>query len=132
MRSVLFECLFFILRHVLFSPSVLVAEENDSGILELTFDLPSSPLLELSPVLLLTFERQLKGGNLDVTFTSPSLQPHTQVMTGPVSILHEWNYTNTLRLLSFPVCVYLRRNTAHITDRKSIRGQRLPEMEDFC
>nr|AKI32582.1 anti-mullerian hormone [Lates calcarifer] len=63
---------------VLHPTGVLVAEENDSGILELTFDLPSSPLLELSPVLLLTFERQLKGGNLDVTFTSPSLQPHTQ------------------------------------------------------
>ncbi|GAA6219386.1 muellerian-inhibiting factor [Lates japonicus] len=63
---------------VLHPAGVFVAEENDSGMLELTFDLPPSPLLKLSPVLLLAFERQLKGGNLDVTFTSPSLQPHTQ------------------------------------------------------
>uniref|UniRef100_A0A4W6FR83 Anti-Mullerian hormone n=1 Tax=Lates calcarifer TaxID=8187 RepID=A0A4W6FR83_LATCA len=76
---------------VLHPTGVLVAEENDSGILELTFDLPSSPLLELSPVLLLTFERQLKGGNLDVTFTSPSLQPHTQVKTGPqANVCQKW------------------------------------------
>ncbi|XP_039983982.1 muellerian-inhibiting factor isoform X2 [Xiphias gladius] len=57
---------------------VLVAEEEDRGTLSLTFDLPQSPLLKLSPVLLLVFGSPHGGGDLDVTFTSQSLQPSTQ------------------------------------------------------
>ncbi|KAF3834942.1 hypothetical protein F7725_027500 [Dissostichus mawsoni] len=66
------------LEHVLISPSVILAEENERGALLLTFDLPQSPLLKPNPVLLLVFESPLTGGNLDVTFTSQSLHPNTQ------------------------------------------------------
>lgn len=64
---------------VLFSPSVHVAEDIESGTLQLIFDLPQSSSLKLSPVLLLVFESPLTGENLRVTFTSQSLQPHKQV-----------------------------------------------------
>ncbi|XP_019936457.2 muellerian-inhibiting factor isoform X1 [Paralichthys olivaceus] len=63
---------------VLHPTGVLVTEEDDRGALELTFDLPQSPLLRLSPVLLLAFQSPLKGDDLNVTFSSLSLQPHTQ------------------------------------------------------
>lgn len=54
-------------------------EEEGEGLLELTFDLPQSPLLKGNSVLLLlVFESPLTGGNLEVTFTSLSLQPDTQ------------------------------------------------------
>lgn len=74
--------LFFPLQHILFSPPVHVAEEVDSGALQLTFDLPQSPLLKLNPVLLLALGSPLTGEDLDVTFTSQSLQPNTQVKRG--------------------------------------------------
>ncbi|XP_029286066.1 LOW QUALITY PROTEIN: muellerian-inhibiting factor [Cottoperca gobio] len=57
---------------------VLWAEEDERGTLMLTFDLPPSPLLNLNPVLLLAFQSPPTKGNLDVTFTSQSLHPHTQ------------------------------------------------------
>ncbi|XP_059197987.1 LOW QUALITY PROTEIN: muellerian-inhibiting factor [Centropristis striata] len=57
---------------------VLLAEEDQRGVLILTFDLPQSPLLKQNPVLLLVFESRVTGGNLDVTFTSQSLDPDTQ------------------------------------------------------
>uniref|UniRef100_A0A3Q3MP38 Anti-Mullerian hormone n=1 Tax=Mastacembelus armatus TaxID=205130 RepID=A0A3Q3MP38_9TELE len=63
---------------VLHPTGVLVAEEDGREMLQLTFDLPQSPLLKMKPVLLLTFEGPLKVGDLDITFTSQSLQPHTQ------------------------------------------------------
>uniref|UniRef100_A0A3B4Y6W3 Anti-Mullerian hormone n=1 Tax=Seriola lalandi dorsalis TaxID=1841481 RepID=A0A3B4Y6W3_SERLL len=63
---------------VLHPTGVLVAEEDNRETLRLTFDLPPSPLLKQSPVLLLAFESPFKGGDLDVTFTSQSLQPNTQ------------------------------------------------------
>ncbi|XP_040895825.1 muellerian-inhibiting factor [Toxotes jaculatrix] len=63
---------------VLHPTGVLVAEEDNGEMLSLTFDLPQSPLLMLSPVLLLAFESPLRGGDLEVTFTSQSLQPNTQ------------------------------------------------------
>ncbi|XP_034738468.1 muellerian-inhibiting factor [Etheostoma cragini] len=56
----------------------LFVEEDKSGMLMLTFDLPQSPLFELSPVLLLVFESPLSGGNLDVNFNSQWLHPNTQ------------------------------------------------------
>ncbi|XP_058493404.1 muellerian-inhibiting factor [Solea solea] len=59
-------------------PTGVLVGENDRGTLMLTFDLPQSPLLRLSPVLLLTFESLLKAEDLDATFTSQSLQPNTQ------------------------------------------------------
>lgn len=59
-----------------------MAEEGERGALKLTFDPPQSPLLKLNPVLLLAFESPLTGENLDVTFTSQSLQPNTQVKKG--------------------------------------------------
>ncbi|KAG7235678.1 hypothetical protein INR49_002308 [Caranx melampygus] len=60
------------------SSPVLVAEEEDRETLTLTLHLPASPLLGLSPVLLLALDSPFRGGDLDVTFTSQSLQPNTQ------------------------------------------------------
>lgn len=60
------------------SPSVAV-EEDDRGTLVLRLDLPPSPLLALTPVLLLVFENLLTGDDVQATFTSHSLQPNTQV-----------------------------------------------------
>lgn len=74
---------------MLFSPSVHLAEDDERGTLTLTFDLPQSAFLKLNPVLLLAFESPLTGENLDVTFTSQSLQPNTQVKKGLVGIMHE-------------------------------------------
>ncbi|XP_060934358.1 muellerian-inhibiting factor [Limanda limanda] len=74
---------------VLHPTGVLVTEEEDTGALELTFDLPPSPLLMLSHVLLLVFQSPPKGEDLEVTFSSPSLQPHTQ----SVCISAETEYT---------------------------------------
>lgn len=74
----------FYLTSCLFSPSVLLGEEDERGTLKLTFDLPQSSLLKLNPVLLLGFESPLTGGNLDVTFTGQSLHPNTQVKKGLV------------------------------------------------
>lgn len=71
-----------------FSPNVLlslpaaVSEDIESGALWLTFDLPASEWHQLSPVLLLALERPPAAGNLQVTFSSRSLQPGTQVKGG--------------------------------------------------
>ncbi|XP_028258739.1 muellerian-inhibiting factor [Parambassis ranga] len=61
---------------VLHPPAVLMSGEDEQGPLMLTFDLLPSPLL--NPVLLLAFQSPLSGGDMDVTFTSQSLQPNTQ------------------------------------------------------
>ncbi|AWP11103.1 Mullerian inihibiting substance [Scophthalmus maximus] len=64
---------------ILHPTGALVSEEDDSGALVLTFDLPQSPLLRLSPVLLLAFQSPLRGGEgLAVTFSSQSMKPNTQ------------------------------------------------------
>ncbi|XP_040039240.2 muellerian-inhibiting factor isoform X1 [Gasterosteus aculeatus] len=63
---------------VLHPTGVLVSEEDERGALVLTFDLPPSPLLRRHPALLLALEGPPTGGNLDVTCTSRSLQPHAQ------------------------------------------------------
>ncbi|XP_069551069.1 muellerian-inhibiting factor [Brachyistius frenatus] len=63
---------------VLHPTKVLVSEEDERGTHTITFDLPQSPLLKRNPVLLLAFEGSLTGGDLDVAFTSQSLQPNTQ------------------------------------------------------
>ncbi|XP_026200553.1 muellerian-inhibiting factor-like isoform X1 [Anabas testudineus] len=63
---------------IVYPAGVLVADEHERVMIKLTFDLPQSPLLKRKPVLLLTFESPLKGGDLDVTFTSQLLQPNTQ------------------------------------------------------
>ncbi|XP_036970971.1 muellerian-inhibiting factor [Acanthopagrus latus] len=68
--------------------AVHLLEEDERGALKLTFDLPQSPLLERKPVLLLAFKSPLSGGNLDIMFTSQSLQPNTQ----PVCISGETQY----------------------------------------
>ncbi|XP_031719912.1 muellerian-inhibiting factor [Anarrhichthys ocellatus] len=65
---------------VLHPTGVLLAEEDERGKLMLTFDLPQSPLLGLSPALLLAFESPPTGGNLVVTFTSQSLHPDAQTV----------------------------------------------------
>ncbi|XP_053177710.1 muellerian-inhibiting factor [Scomber japonicus] len=66
---------------VLHPAGVFLVEDEETGALALTFDLPQSPLLELSPVLLLAFESPFTGGNLDkISFTSQSLQPNTQAV----------------------------------------------------
>ncbi|XP_023123024.2 muellerian-inhibiting factor isoform X1 [Amphiprion ocellaris] len=63
---------------VLYPTAALVSEDEERGSLLLAFDLPQSPLLTLKPVLLLAFESPVAGEDLDVTFTSQSLQPSTQ------------------------------------------------------
>ncbi|XP_042369851.1 uncharacterized protein LOC121963642, partial [Plectropomus leopardus] len=63
---------------VLHPAGVLLAEEDATGTLILTFDLSHAPLLKLNPVLLLAFESPLTGQNLEVTFTSQLLHPSTQ------------------------------------------------------
>uniref|UniRef100_A0A3B5ALA4 Anti-Mullerian hormone n=1 Tax=Stegastes partitus TaxID=144197 RepID=A0A3B5ALA4_9TELE len=64
---------------VLHPAAVLLSEDDERGGLTLTFHLPQSPSLKLNPVLLLlAFESSLTGGDLDVDFTSQSLQPNTQ------------------------------------------------------
>uniref|UniRef100_A0A3Q0SEA8 Anti-Mullerian hormone n=1 Tax=Amphilophus citrinellus TaxID=61819 RepID=A0A3Q0SEA8_AMPCI len=65
---------------VLHPAAAHVSEEEGQGTLTLTFDLPQSPLLVTNPVLLLAFESPLTQGDLDVAFTSPSLQPNTQMV----------------------------------------------------
>ncbi|XP_035992057.1 muellerian-inhibiting factor isoform X2 [Fundulus heteroclitus] len=58
--------------------AVLVSEKDDQEAVMVTFDLPQSPLLKLKPVLVLAFKKALTDEDLDVTFSSLSLQPHTQ------------------------------------------------------
>ncbi|KAK9519086.1 hypothetical protein VZT92_021838 [Zoarces viviparus] len=65
---------------VLHPTGVLLAEEDERGKLMLTFDLPQSPLLGLTPALLLAFESPPTGGHLVVTFTSQSLHPDAQTV----------------------------------------------------
>lgn len=113
----------------------------------LTFDLPPSPLLRRRPALLLALEGPPTGGNLDVTCTSRSLQPHAQVKEGLQSTMHEGKKCpdvpriccacirhghNAGFFLSFLDRVHLWRNVVHNADGKSIGGRRSPEMEDFC
>ncbi|XP_008305297.1 muellerian-inhibiting factor [Cynoglossus semilaevis] len=59
-------------------PTDVAVEEDDRGTLVLRLDLPPSPLLALTPVLLLVFENLLTGDDVQATFTSHSLQPNTQ------------------------------------------------------
>uniref|UniRef100_A0A3Q1F7C3 Anti-Mullerian hormone n=1 Tax=Acanthochromis polyacanthus TaxID=80966 RepID=A0A3Q1F7C3_9TELE len=63
---------------VLYPTAALVSEDEERGSLMFTFDFPQSPLLTLKPVLLLAFESPVTGEDLDVTFTSQSLQPNAQ------------------------------------------------------
>uniref|UniRef100_A0A3B5LKZ3 Anti-Mullerian hormone n=1 Tax=Xiphophorus couchianus TaxID=32473 RepID=A0A3B5LKZ3_9TELE len=69
--------LFLSCLHV-FSPLVLVSDEDDQESIMVTFDLPQSQLLKLKPVLVLAFKSPLTDGELDVIFSSQSLQPNTQ------------------------------------------------------
>lgn len=73
-------CCFCSLITATFSSSALVTEEVETGTIELTFDLPDSSTLKRSaPVVLLALEAPPRGENLDVTFSSQSLQPDAQV-----------------------------------------------------
>lgn len=56
-----------------------VSEDAENGTLWLTLDLPPSGWRQMSPVLLLAFQRPPAAGNLQVTFSSRSLQPDQQV-----------------------------------------------------
>ncbi|XP_041646965.1 muellerian-inhibiting factor [Cheilinus undulatus] len=66
----------------------LLSEGDESQAFELTFDLPHSQMLKRNPVLLLAFKRPFTEENLDITFTSRALHPHTQ----PVCISGETQY----------------------------------------
>ncbi|XP_075895563.1 muellerian-inhibiting factor isoform X2 [Nelusetta ayraudi] len=80
----------------------LVTEEAETGTIELTFDLPDSSTLKRSaPVVLLALEAPPRGENLDVTFSSQSLQPDAQsvciseetsyvLLTGRQSVSRRW------------------------------------------
>nr|QNC49908.1 anti-Mullerian hormone [Channa argus] len=63
---------------VMHHTEVLLAEEDKSETLMLTFDLPQSSLSNAKLLLILEVESPLSGGDLDVTFTSQSLQPNCQ------------------------------------------------------
>nr|XP_061811829.1 muellerian-inhibiting factor-like [Nerophis lumbriciformis] len=59
----------------------LVVEEKDQEVLMLNFGFPQSPLLQRKPLLLLTLEHPVSGGDLaQITFTSQSLCPNTQAV----------------------------------------------------
>ncbi|XP_028299274.1 muellerian-inhibiting factor [Gouania willdenowi] len=62
---------------VLHPSAARVSEEAEGGVV-LTFDLPSSPLLKKDSVLLLVLDSPLTGRNLDLAFSSGSLQPQQQ------------------------------------------------------
>ncbi|XP_057686740.1 muellerian-inhibiting factor-like [Corythoichthys intestinalis] len=64
-----------------FAPVSLVVEEKDQEVLMLNFGFPQSPLLQRKPLLLLTLEHPVSGGDLaQITFTSQSLCPNTQAV----------------------------------------------------
>lgn len=53
---------------------------EERGVVTLTFDLPASSLLEMNLLLLLlAFESPAAAGDLEVTFSSRFLLPHSQV-----------------------------------------------------
>ncbi|XP_023195573.1 muellerian-inhibiting factor [Xiphophorus maculatus] len=63
---------------VLDPAAVFVSDEDDQESIMVTFDLPQSQLLKLKPVLVLAFKSPLTDGELDIIFSSQSLQPNTQ------------------------------------------------------
>uniref|UniRef100_A0A3Q2XWJ2 Uncharacterized LOC109511273 n=1 Tax=Hippocampus comes TaxID=109280 RepID=A0A3Q2XWJ2_HIPCM len=67
--------------HRLLSSVFLVEEEDDREAVILDFHIPQSPLLQHKFVLLLALESPFSGGDSDqITFTSQSLLPNTQVV----------------------------------------------------
>uniref|UniRef100_A0A8C7XQC2 Anti-Mullerian hormone n=1 Tax=Oryzias sinensis TaxID=183150 RepID=A0A8C7XQC2_9TELE len=54
------------------------AAAEERGVVTLTFDLPASSLLEMNLLLLLAFESPAAAGDLEVTFSSRFLLPHSQ------------------------------------------------------
>lgn len=109
--------------------------KDETGTLVLTFELSLSPLLKVNPVLLLAFESPLTGRNLDITFTSQSLHPSTQVRK-VLKTCPELPYSGVYDFVcicwSLLVCVHLRRNAVHSADRKSNTRQRSADLDDFC
>ncbi|XP_067086480.1 muellerian-inhibiting factor [Osmerus mordax] len=86
----------------------LVEEDGGGGRLVLTFHLPLSTLLKLHPVLALTSSVPMTTSDMEVSFTSPALQPPTQtlclssktqylVLTGQPSGGHKWRVSVTLK-----------------------------------
>uniref|UniRef100_A0A3Q2YUU1 Anti-Mullerian hormone n=1 Tax=Hippocampus comes TaxID=109280 RepID=A0A3Q2YUU1_HIPCM len=87
--------------HRLLSSVFLVEEEDDREAVILDFHIPQSPLLQHKFVLLLALESPFSGGDSDqITFTSQSLLPNTQVvcmsdgtqyvlLTGQASMEHQ-------------------------------------------
>ncbi|XP_046884755.1 muellerian-inhibiting factor-like [Hypomesus transpacificus] len=91
-------------------PETELVEEKGGGgggRLVLTFHLPLSPLLKLHPVLALASSVPMTTSDMEVSFTSPALQPPTQtlclssktqylVLTGQPSGGHKWRVSVTL------------------------------------
>lgn len=109
-----------------FSSSALVTEEAETGTIELTFDLPySSTLTRGAPVLLLALEAPPRGQNLDVTFSSQSLEPDTQVnnttralqVAQPVFVL---DMPSPAALSSQSVCVSEETSYVLLTGRRGV------------
>lgn len=98
------------------------------GTIELTFDLPDSPLSKQSgSVLLLALETPPRGENLAVTFSSQSLQPEVQVTTQ----LKFFNLTTRCLLLTSPdwllfpsqsVCISGETSYVLLTGRQHVSG----------
>ncbi|XP_046872271.1 muellerian-inhibiting factor-like [Hypomesus transpacificus] len=92
-------------------PETELVEEKgggEGGRLVLTFHLPLSPLLKLHPVLALASSVPMTTSDMEVSFTSPALQPPTQtlclssktqylVLTGQPSGGHKWRVSVTLK-----------------------------------
>ena len=70
---------------IVFIHTELVEEKGggEGGRLVLTFHLPLSPLLKLHPVLALASSVPMTTSDMEVSFTSPALQPPTQVRLRP-------------------------------------------------
>lgn len=105
-----------------FPSSALVTDEVEMGTMELTFDLPGSPLLKQSaPVLLLALEAPPGGENLAVTFSSQSLQPDVQVTTQlKFFFLFCPDITSLAALSSQSVCITEETSYVLLTGRQNV------------
>lgn len=104
-----------------------MTEDVETETIELTFDLPASPLLKRGAVvLLLALDAPPRGKNLAVTFSSQSLQPDVQVTSQLVPPV----FCSCRRLIGrcfLSVCVHLSGDELRASNGKT----ECFELEDF-